>query len=174
MDMKEYLQHFISLVHYDYDDALKDLSEEQFYFLPCAGANHIAYMAWHFVRAEDSLVQFVFQRKPPVWLERELDARWGLPRIQHNLPLEEAQAFRLPSLADFLEYARAVWARTDEYLAQVSDAELQRLVKIQPWGEIPVARGLGQVVIAHGRQHLGQINLSRELQGLPSMDIIRF
>jgi hypothetical protein len=66
MDMTKYLQHFIRVLHLDYDDALKDLSEIEFYFLPCTAANHIAYIAWHMARAEDNLVQFVFQRKPTV------------------------------------------------------------------------------------------------------------
>jgi len=32
--------------------------------------------------------------------------------------------------------------------------------------EIPVLQALGQTIIAHGNQHLGEIWLTRELQGL--------
>jgi hypothetical protein len=174
MDMREYLQDFIGLLHLDYDDALRELTEDQFYFLPGDGVNHIAYMAWHILRAEDNIVQFVLQRTPTVWVEGKLDERWQLPRIHHNLPTEEAHAFRVPSIGNLMDYAREVWRHTEQYLARLSEAELQRLVNIPPWGEIPTVRLLGQAVIAHGRQHLGQIDFIRGLNGLPGLDAARF
>jgi hypothetical protein len=96
-----------------------------------------------------------------------------LQRVHHNLTPEEAHALRVPSLDAFLDYSREVWARTDEYLARVTDGDLQHLVKVPPMGEIPVMQLLGQAVIAHGRQHLGHIDLTRAFQGLSSLDVAR-
>lgn len=79
---------------------------------------------------------------------------------------EEAHAVRVPSVEDFLDYARKVWAATDRYLESSTTEELSRITRIKPFGEIPVLQTLGQMVIAHGNQHLGEIWLTRGLQGL--------
>ena len=42
---------------------------------------------------------------------------------------------------------------------------------MQPFGEIPVLQVLGQTLIAHGNQHLGEIWLTRELQGLAGIGV---
>ena len=168
MEIKDYLKHFIGILHAGYEGALKDLSEEQFYFRPGARANHVAFTGWHFVRTEDNVVQFALQRQPTVWVEEQLDERWDLPRVTQGtgMPPEEAYALRVPSVGDFLDYARKVWAKTDQYLQDITVDELGRITKIMPFGEIPVLQALGQTIIAHGNQHLGEVWLTRELQGL--------
>ena len=168
MDIREYLVHFIGILHRGYEGALSDLSEEQFYFHPSANTNHTAFTAWHWVRTEDNVVQFVLQRQTTVWLANQLDERWGLPRVAQGtgMPPAEAYAMRLPSVGDFLDYARKVWAGTDRYLSALTTEELDRITKILPFGEIPVLQALGQTIIAHGNQHLGEVWLTRELQGL--------
>lgn len=167
MDVQAYLKHFIGNLHRDYQRALADLSDDELYYRPGAQTNHIAFTAWHYVRTEDNVVNFVLQRRTTVWLEQGLDERWGLPRIAQGtgMPREDAYALRLPSVGAFLDYAGAVWASTDAYLETVTPAELSRITKILPFGEIPVLQALGQTLIAHGNQHLGEIWQTRELQG---------
>ncbi len=166
MDTKDYLKHFVGALHRDYENTLKDLTPEQLAFVPAPTANHIGFSAWHWVRTEDNIVQFVLQRKNTVWLEEGLDVAWGLPRNAQGtgMSAEEAHALRLPSAPVFLDFARKVWAQTDAYLARIDDAELARIVKVQPFGEIPVVQMLGQTIISHGNQHLGEIWLSLEIQ----------
>jgi hypothetical protein len=168
VEIEDFLKHFVGILHDGYDRALSDLNEEQFYFRPSDRANHIAFTAWHWVRTEDNVVQFVLQRQQTVWLADQLDERWGLPRVAQGtgMPLEEAHALRVASVGEFLDYARKVWAGTDRYLEGVTPQELGRMVKMNPFGEIPVLQALGQTIIAHGNQHLGEIWLIRELQGL--------
>ncbi len=168
MDVQAYLRHFVGLLHQQYEQALADLTEDQFYFRPSATTNHIAFTAWHWVRTEDNVINFALQRRPTVWLERGLDTAWGLPKAAQGtgMPREEAHALRVPSVAAFLDYARAVWAATDRYLDAVTPEELSRITRVNPFGEIPVLQAIGQTVIAHGNQHLGEIWLIREMQGL--------
>jgi len=168
MEIQDFLKHFIEELHHQYELALSDLSEEQLYFRPGPHANHIAFMAWHWVRTEDNMVQFVLQRQQTVWLALQLDERWGLPRIAQGtgMPAEEAYALRLPSIGDFLDYARKVWACTERYLDALPSEGLGRIIKVNPFGEIPTLQAIGQTIIAHGNQHLGEIWLTRELQGL--------
>jgi len=173
MDTKEYLRHFVALLHEQWERALSDLSEEQLYFRPGDHANHIAFTAWHWVRTEDNVVQFALQRQQTVWLLNQLDEHWGLPRLAQGtgMPPEEAHALRLPSVADFLEYAQKVWSSTDRYLDHANAEELSRITKVVPFGEIAVAQALGQTIVAHGNQHLGEIWLIRELQGLTGLGV---
>lgn len=173
MEIRDYLKHFIGALHRSYERALSDLSEEQFYYRPSAHTNHIAFTAWHWVRTEDNIVQFVLQRQQTVWLANGLDERWGLPRTAQGtgMPPEEAYALRLPSVGDFLDYARKVWASTDRYLDSLTAEELSRVTRVNPFGEIPVLQALGQTLIAHGNQHLGEIWLTRELQGLRGIGV---
>ena len=171
MDTREFLKYFTGVLHGGYDGALSDLSEEQFYFRPSDRTNHIAFTAWHWVRTEDNIVQFALQRQQTVWLADGLDERWGLPRIAQGTGMspEEAGAMRLPSVSAFLDYARKVWASTDRYMESITTEELSRITKVSPFGEIPVAQAMGQTIIAHGNQHLGEIWLVRELQGLKGL-----
>jgi hypothetical protein len=46
MDTKEYLKHFVVLLHEQWERALSDLNEEQFYFRPGDHTNHIAFTAY--------------------------------------------------------------------------------------------------------------------------------
>lgn len=168
MEIQTYLKHFIGALHRDYGHALRDLSDEQFYFRPSAKTNHIAFTAWHWVRTEDNIVQFVLQREPTVWMANGLDTAWGLPKAAQGtgMPPEDAYAMRVPSVSAFMDYADKVWAATDRFLDTVTTENLSRIVKVNPFGEIPALQVLGQTLIAHGNQHLGEIWLTREIQGL--------
>lgn len=168
MDMQAHLKHFVTALHRDWEGALSGLTDEQFHFRPSESTNHIAFTAWHLVRTEDNIVQFVLQRKQTVWLERGLNDAWGLPKAAQGtgMPSEEAVAMHLPGAEPFLQYARGVWAATDAYLSTLTAEELARVARVMPFGEIPVSLALGQTIIAHGNQHLGEVWLSKELQGL--------
>jgi len=166
VDAKAFLEHFIGQVHHEFERTLKDLTPEQLAFVPAPTANHIAFSAWHFVRTEDNIIQFVLQRQNTVWLDEGLDTAWNLPRNAQGtgMPVEDAHALKLPSTAAFMDFAQKVWARTDTYLAKLDEAEVQRIVKVNPFGEMSVFQTLGQTLIQHGNQHLGEIWLNLEIQ----------
>ena len=168
METREYLSHFVSQLHKGYEAALTGLTNEQLSFRPGGRANHIAFIAWHWVRTEDNIIQFVLQRKPTVWLEMELNEKWNPPRNEQGtgIAMEIAHNLAVPSADAFLDYARAVWKRVDAYLAALTPEELERVVKVNPFGELSVFQAIGQTLIAHGNEHLGQIGLTREIQGL--------
>ncbi len=164
-----YLTHFIGNLNADYQDSISNLSNEQLYFLPNDNCCHIAFHAWHFVRTEDNIINFVCQnRKPPVWIRQGLFEKWGLPKVAQGTGMAraEANALRLPSLNEFLQYARDVWTDIEPYLANISEEELQTRVLVQGQGEQTKLRHIMQTVMTHGNRHLGQIMVLRSLQGL--------
>lgn len=171
--MIDFLRDSIGPQHAQWDGAVSDLTPEQMYYRPGVG-NHIGFIVWHYVRTEDNLMQFIFQnRKPTVWLQGGYDQTFGLPRTAQGtgMPAEEAVRLRLPPADQWMNYQHAVWRATDEWLASVTDADLQRQVLIKPFGEIPILTALRQIIIGHGYMHLGQVYHLRTLQGLKTTEM---
>ncbi len=168
----EFLRQSFRSQHNMIDESVRDLTPEQFHWLPDeTKLNHIGCTLWHYVRTEDNVVQFILQdRKPTVWIEDGYFEKFGLHKIAQGtgMSTEDAQAMRLPPISDWMEYQRAVWQATDDYLANIDDAALDEVRKVVPFGEIKASVALGQVCLTHGHAHFGEICSMRVLQGLPS------
>lgn len=170
MDINQCLVHFIGNVNRGYERAVADLNDEQLHFLPDGLCCHIAFHAWHLIRTEDNIINFVCQnRKLPVWLREGLDQKWGLPRVAQGTGMtpDEARAVRLPGTGPFIQYIHDVWADVEPYLSSASMEELQSIARVADAGEKTKLQHIVQTVIAHGNNHLGQIMVLRSLQGLP-------
>lgn len=168
----EFLRQALKSQHNMFDGVVKDLTPEQMHWLPPdTKANHIGATLWHYVRTEDNIVHFVLQdRKPPVWLQNNYHEKFGLDKVAQGtgITTEDAQALRLPPIDEWMPYQQAVWAATDAYVASLNEDELERVLTVRPFGEIPVRQALGQVCLTHGHAHFGEICVLRVLQGLPS------
>jgi hypothetical protein len=160
--------------HEGWDKAISDLTVDQMHYRPDGQGNHIGFIAWHYVRTEDNLVQFVFQnRQPTVWLAGGYDQKFGLPRTSQGTGMsrEEAVQMRLPSPDQWLAYQRAVWQATDAWLHAITEADLERQVRIMPLGDIAVMTAVRTPIVNHGFMHLGQVQHLRTLQGLKGSDL---
>jgi hypothetical protein len=156
------------------EGALAGLTAEQLHAVPAGNpkANTIAWGVWHVVRTEDNVVRFVLQnRRPPVWTEAGYGDKLGLPPVAQGtgMSTDDAHAIRIKDLAVFREYMQKVWASSDEFVATLDAAALDRAVTIKPLGEMTVGRALAQVCVAHGFQHFGEIELARTLIGAPTV-----
>ena len=167
MAIIEMLGPHIQRLHEALETATTDLTPEQLHWRPPEGGNHVAFALWHYVRTEDNLVRFVLQdRRPTVWLEEGWNERFGLDRVLQGtgMSAEEAAAIRIPSIEEFLPYMRAVWRSTDEYLASITDADLERVFTFRPMGEMLAIQVLMETVLTHGFSHLGEMWLLRGMQ----------
>jgi DinB superfamily len=170
----DFIRESIQQQHEAWDKAISDLLPEQMHFRPNDQGNHIGFIAWHYVRTEDNLVQFVFQnRKPTVWLAGGYDQKFGLPRTTQGtgMPSEEAARMRVPSAEQWMTYQQAVWQATDNWLGSVTEEDILRTVRIMPFGDITVMTALRIPIVNHGFLHLGQVGHLRKLQGLKSSDL---
>jgi hypothetical protein len=84
------------------------------------------------------------------------------------MPTAEAQALRIRDLALFKDYVGKVWASTEEFLARTEPAALDATVTVRGLGEMPGVRALGLVCVSHAFSHLGEIDVTRTLLGLPT------
>ena len=142
------------------DDALKDLSADQVNWLPPGKTVSIGFNAWHILRTQDNIVNFVLQdRKPPVWIASGFADRMGLPKVDQGtgMGLEEARALTFDG-AVLREYGEQVKAATLDFIKSVPLDTLEQVQAIRPLGEMPRWRVLRQVVMTHGFMHLGEIN----------------
>jgi hypothetical protein len=158
--------------HGMFDQAIRDVSPEQFHFVPTGTkANSIAFTIWHYVRTEDNIVNFILQdRKPTVWIDGGWHEKFGLHKAAQGtgMSVEDAHAMDLKSVDEWMPYQQGVWQATDAYLLSLDDAALDRVTKVVPFGDIPVRRALTQVCLTHGHAHMGEICVLRVLQGLES------
>jgi len=150
-----------------------DLDEADLHALPRADGISIGSHAWHVFRTADNIIRFAFAREQPVWLEQGLDERWGLPRVDvgNGLSLAENQALRFPPAPDLARYGAdvaaaivpAVRAMDDEYLGGTIEMRAEGGKRPRRRGEV-----ISAVILAHGNQHLGQIDLIRQMLGRPA------
>jgi len=139
-------------------DGIAPLSPDELHFRLHETSNSIGWDAWHIFRTVDNLVHFAFDREQPVWLQRGLDRRWNLPRVEQGTSMApaEAWAMRFPAAADLAGYGSDVLDAVLPRMARMSDDSLQVVTRVVPWGERPRLWILGKV-ITHSSKHLGYI-----------------
>ncbi|MBF6599486.1 MAG: DinB family protein [Dehalococcoidia bacterium] len=173
MTLVEFIKAELKRLHATLDAATAGLTPAQWHAIPGSSprANHIAFEVWHFYRTEDNIVRFILQdRRPTVWMEGRWAERLGLPAVAQGTGMSpaDAQALCITDFDALRGYIDAVRASSDEYLSAPDASTFDRLVMVKPLGEMPAVRALGQVVVTHGFTHLGEIDLIRTLQELPT------
>jgi uncharacterized damage-inducible protein DinB len=153
--------------------AVEDLTEEEVHFRPGENCNSIAFDAWHIARTADNLVHFAFEREQPVWLQQDLAEAWDLPKVDQGTGMapEDAYALRFPEGSALAKYARDVADAIVPRIEAMSDDYLTTTTMIRPQGELPRHGIIGQVIINHGNNHVGQMNLALTLLGKPGLGI---
>lgn len=143
-------------------ESVRDLTLEEWNYMPQGNGNSIAFLVWHCVRTEDNILRFILQQRPPRWNEENWHERLGLPpRVQGTgMATEEARTFRIADPKLFMQYAESVWLEFEEYLAAIPDggAELsERAVTVKPLGGMMAVQAIGQACITHCFMHFGEI-----------------
>ena len=169
-NINDFLAHFVTDLNNRYVAALSDLSDEQLAYRPNADANHIGFLAWHVLRTEDNVINYLCQgRKTTVWLQQALNVRWGLPKAAQGTGMEprEAYALRVPGAADLVQYANDLTESVRPFLETVDGLALRASIRLGPERRQSMIQLIGQGVLAHGNVHLGQVLSLRTAQGLP-------
>jgi uncharacterized damage-inducible protein DinB len=154
--------------------ALGDLNDEQWHAVPGGVSNSIAFIAWHYFRTEDNIINWIIRkRKPTLWMDGGWSARLGLPRVVQGtgMPVEEAQALRIGDIAAFMQYVREVRANTDRFLPTWDPADYDTVITLKPVGQMTKLQSLAQQALPHGFAHLGEISHIRAVLGLPGIGL---
>jgi hypothetical protein len=163
MDTFEFIRNMFAGSHRQIDAAMKDMTADQFNWVPTGTANPISATYIHSLNSEDFFVQAVLQGKPRLWEETNCAEKTGIVKTPgYGGGWEEFKHMRV-EIATLLEYQQAVWAATEAYLARLTPAELDRKVKFAG-GE----RSVGDMLIlsaSHTLGHAGEISALKGVQG---------
>ncbi len=122
----------------------------------------------HMVTSEDYLLNVMVREQPTFvfesggWLEKT-----GFnPGSDGRLSEKTSAAAREANFGALREYAQAVYAETDAWLATLSEADLERPIHVAWLGaDMPLGQFLGTVIVWHAIHHGGEICALIGVQG---------
>ena len=140
--------------------AMDGLTDEQLYFMPSAGTNSIAWLAWHLSRYRDAITSSTCD-EPEVWAAEGWAERFGMEPGRDGIgdTPEQVAAFRAgpDMLADYVDAAHTACTKR---IGRMTDEQLNRVgVYVFP-NERSAWRALASMIGDSG-QHSGQINYVR-------------
>jgi hypothetical protein len=137
--------------------------------LPGATISSIGSIYAHLLFAEDGILHGMLQGKPPIYRAQNWASRTGVQMPEpggFNADWARTVRVQLPA---FREYAKAVFAATDAYVAGLSDADLDRKVQTGFVGEQTVGYVISNILGWHAAQHTGEIAALKGVQGLKGL-----
>jgi hypothetical protein len=144
--------------------AVDGLSEDQLAARPAAGANTLAWLAWHIARGQDAQIADLTGSEQ-VWTADGWYDRFGLPFPTEALGygMSRDDVGRVRASAELLVgYLDAVHARTVAYVQTLSPEDYDEVID-ERW-DPPVTRGVRLVsVLDDCTQHAGQAGYVRGL-----------
>lgn len=155
------------LVHFVYDAVVQDLTDQSAaYFLPNGTVPTPLAILAHAIFSEDMMVAEIAQ-EPMVLVSGGFGDRTGIAQPNPRMSPEwHASAFKLDGLR---EYARAVFARTSNFLEAATAAELDRQVTTPMGQPISGADFLASFGVVHFSQHVGELSALKGAQGLKGL-----
>jgi hypothetical protein len=178
------LQRRMRAMHSLYEDALATMDLSHVNHFEREGVLPIAFSLFHYTNMQD-VSGAVISGEPVVW-SAEWQARVQMAIDDHGKerPVSDMIHQRIGDYEAFGEYQRAVFARTETWLATLDPAELERVLVPHPLPPVVAntysARVAGEAGITvldaiecwiyqHGLRHMGEIELARGLVGLGGM-----
>ena len=146
------------------DAAMAGLTDDQFNWLPPGTIHPIKSASLHAVAGEDLFFQAILQGQPPLWATGGWAGRIGLAQAPGGGQGWEVANRTVLALAPVVAYAEAVRHATDEYLARLTDDELDRSVSF--FGSESSVAGVLARFVAHTAGHAGEIAAVKGMQGL--------
>lgn len=167
MTIIDFVRDQLRQAHEFLEMTMSDVTPEQAAAAPGGKANPLGAAYAHLVTGEDAFVHGFLQGGAPLFAG-EWAARTGLS--EPPPPDTEWQAWGARVRVDLpavREYARAVYAASDAYLAGLKDADLERKLDLSAvgLGEQTLGWVLGAGVVGHVQAHWGEICCLKGIQG---------
>ncbi len=165
MDVQSVLRTALGLAHNVLEGTMADVTAEQALWTPGGRGIPIGAQYFHILVTEDRFVQGSFQGAATL-AESSWAGRTGCATLPPRLP-ESWDAWSHEVRVDLpaaRQYAQAVYAATDAFLAGADQATLERLVGQQR--PMPIADLTAGVLLQHVASHCGEISAFKGLQGL--------
>lgn len=170
MDAISLLRDYVQDARGFFEGTIQDVTPEQAHWSPPGQANPLGANVAHVVFSEDMAINGLLQGKAPL-----AATNWAGKTGVSDPPPDGAASpawgewarkvkVDLPALR---QYAQAVHAATDEYLASLSDEALRRPLDLSAMGlgQQTVSWMLNAVLISNVHLHCGEISCLKGLQG---------
>lgn len=171
-------------MHGLYYQALSTMGLDHVNHFEREGVLPIAFSLFHYTNMEDATFM-VITGQLPVWTD-EWQARVRMAINNHGkeLTVGEMVNQRIGDYDAFQEYQRAVFTRTEDWIASMDPADFERVLVTPPYPPqvastysarcagpqgITVLDGFECWHYQHGLRHMGEIELARGLVGLGGM-----
>jgi len=167
-----------------YEDATSTMTVDQVNHREKARVMPIAFSLFHYVNMIDASLMML-NGEPFLCNDEILDAI--NPEVRDHgkhRTVDEMDVQQIGNYDAFLDYMNQVFARIENWLANLDPAELERLVVPRPFGPqvastfsarvagpegIKVLDGVECWIYQHGLRHMGEIELARSFVGLQGM-----
>jgi hypothetical protein len=172
MDAITLLREQLTEAHALLEAVMQGVTPEAAHWVPPGQANPVGATYAHVILFEDRTINGVLLHRRPLH-ETTWAGRTGISDLMPS-PGEEWNEYTpwtrrvkidLPALQ---EYARAVYANTDDYLASLSPDDLDRPLDLSGvgGGQVSLGQALGRRIVGHVDNIAGEISCLKGLQGL--------
>ena len=141
------------------------VTAEQAHWTPPGIANPLAATYVHALASEDLAINMVLKGGAPLYAT-VLAEKTGISEIQPLTTAEWAHRVSI-DLPTTRNYAQAVHAATDAYLATLTDEDLARVLDLTSFGlgQMTVGTLLNRMILGHVDNMAGEISVLKGLQG---------
>lgn len=167
MDVRTTLRQQMESLHGTLEAAIGDCAPETVAKqLPAAKINSIGAIYAHTIFGEDGLLNGLIRGGTPVYFAGGWADKVGIKMPEGSM---EPDWDITLDLDVFRQYAAAVYAATDEYLANVSDSEMEVMVDAGFAPPMPVQSFVANILAWHVATHQGEISALKGVQGLEGL-----
>lgn len=164
------IKHQLKEAHELLDSTFADVTEEILHKDPGGKAFPVGSLYAHLVFSEDVITHGMLQGKAPLykgeWAGKtgtdtpmpEMDADWSVNNEKWSKAVQV-------DMAKVKDYAKAVYAATDAYVASLTDADLEKEIDLGAWGKKTVAELLYGFIIGHTNSLAGEISAVKGVHG---------
>ena len=166
----EILLNQLKAVHDSLEKTMDGVTDEVAHFQPAGTANPIAGTYAHLVFSEDMFVHGFLKKDKPL-LETTFKDKTGASEV-HPMDWTVAYPIWLRSVKldvkKFREYAKAVFADSESYVATLTEEDLNKDVDMSAFGMPPrkVYDFIANLISGHAYPIMGEISVLKGLQGL--------
>jgi len=143
-----------------------DVGAAQANNVPPGVAHPIGGLMAHILQCEDFMLNTAVEGKPSIWERDGWAARCG-GELMVDLDPAVARAFKCDT-ASLGQYAQAVFANTDAFLAGLKDSDLDQEVNLLPLGfpnNMALGDFLSQMLLGNTYAHTGEISTLKGIMG---------
>ncbi len=160
----------LKAAHDALEQTMDGVTDEVAHFQPAGTANPIAGTYAHLVFSEDLFIHMFLKKDKPL-LETTFKDKTGASEVQPNDWVTAYPIWLRKVKIDvpkFREYAKAVYADTEAYLATLTDEDLNKDVDMSSFGMGPrkIYDFVANMITGHAFPIMGEISVLKGLQGL--------